>query len=328
MNEYIYYPGFEVRDPNWLNFALLYLNKLDPIIPFTGDRYLSDVWRRLLDESDLLDIHRPGYAEGEIATLDAIDQMEKVLAHPDRYARILGDSNIIDTWTNPLNQTWTLLEEKYSHVWDEFCVREHIAHHCADGLRVPKEVCLIYMTILAQCIADSTGVPCITDHPQLDRFAAFARQATAPGEDIVDSARNIIQLQIPRNLGEIGMEELVKLRSRDGFKDKQRAFHAELSKFLNDIEEGKEVEDFSGSLGSTWSDFRADILSVGAGVASFSMGVLMFLQSDAGWPGVVDKIIGGIGMTFGSIHTFKKTWQHTKNTRLARRYLADLDSLQ
>ena len=37
MKELIYYPSFEVRNREWLKFALLYIENLNPIIPESGD---------------------------------------------------------------------------------------------------------------------------------------------------------------------------------------------------------------------------------------------------------------------------------------------------
>src|SRR5436853_588756 len=64
MQEFIYYPGFEVRDVNWLKFALLYLDKLDPIIPESGDEHLTEQYRRIMSETDLIEVHRPSLDEG------------------------------------------------------------------------------------------------------------------------------------------------------------------------------------------------------------------------------------------------------------------------
>lgn len=49
MRDMIYFPGFEVKNENWLKFALLYFDTLRPIIPYTvysEERYLSDTFQR------------------------------------------------------------------------------------------------------------------------------------------------------------------------------------------------------------------------------------------------------------------------------------------
>src|ERR1039457_1576248 len=92
MRQLIYYPGFEVMDVEWLKFALLYLDKLSPIIPYSADIFLSDTHRMLAEETDLISPHRPSYEEGDNATRDAMDKIESILQHPERYERIFGDS--------------------------------------------------------------------------------------------------------------------------------------------------------------------------------------------------------------------------------------------
>ncbi len=104
MHKLIYYPGFEVQNQNWLKFALLYVNELDPIIPVSGDRYLTDLFTKLMDKTDLIRPHRPDYSEGEKATLDAIDVVEKVLRRPAAYSRIFRNNNIINIWKQQENR--------------------------------------------------------------------------------------------------------------------------------------------------------------------------------------------------------------------------------
>src|SRR6185295_2420058 len=98
MDKLIYYPGFEIADVEWAKFALLYLDTLSPIIPIAGENHLSDTFHRLRDETDLLDVHRPSFREGYPATLDALDQVEKILTNPVRYEPIFGRRNIISDW--------------------------------------------------------------------------------------------------------------------------------------------------------------------------------------------------------------------------------------
>ena len=64
MKDLIFYPGFEFSDTTWVKFALLYINKLNPIIPTTGESYLSDSFKQILDETDLIHFHRPTFDEG------------------------------------------------------------------------------------------------------------------------------------------------------------------------------------------------------------------------------------------------------------------------
>src|SRR5436309_2975293 len=154
VREVIYYPGFEVANRDWLKFALLYLDKLDPIIPFTGDPYLSEQFRRLVSETDLISIHRPDAAEGRSATLDALDSVERVLRNPGRYKPVFGTADITQKWKDPRKQTATLFREKFTDAWESFCVARKLGRRTDDGLLIAADVALLYMTLLAQIIAD------------------------------------------------------------------------------------------------------------------------------------------------------------------------------
>lgn len=65
----LYYPGFEVKDINWLKFALLYLDDLRPIIPqipYTRENYLDSLTLKIMDSTDLIREYCPDYKEGNI----------------------------------------------------------------------------------------------------------------------------------------------------------------------------------------------------------------------------------------------------------------------
>ena len=134
MNELIYYPGFEVSNLDWLKFALLYINKLNPIIPRSGDKYLTDLHQKLCNETDLIKTHRPSYDEGIESTLDAIEIVERILQHPNRYSIIFHTPNIKQEWQDKKNHIYKLFEEKYIHEWENFCLANNIAQKCNEGL--------------------------------------------------------------------------------------------------------------------------------------------------------------------------------------------------
>lgn len=67
MKGLIYYPGFEVKDETWLKFALLYLDLIRLIIPYTiapEEQYISGTFLRIMGETDLVRPYRPDFNEG------------------------------------------------------------------------------------------------------------------------------------------------------------------------------------------------------------------------------------------------------------------------
>ena len=331
MKNFIYYPGFEVRDPDWLKFALLYIEKLNPIIPFSGDDYLSELHHKLENYADLINIYRPDYSEGERATFEAIDQVEKILKNPERYGTIFNKPNILDFWRNPVQQKYTLFGEKYANPWEKFCLKNKLAKSSPEGMLIHKDLGLIYMTLLAQSIADKNpakGSP-ITDYPNLDKYSIFTHSADRSTEGILNAAQSTIRLKLPLNLKELPIDKIIQHRNRPKFLERLAAFHTALDNFFEDLEGGFNADDFKDSLGNAWRDFSDEIVQIGTGVASFGFGVwLMFESPDIAHAEYLKEIFGGAALVTGSVVAVKNSWKHTRTNRLARRYLSDLTKIE
>jgi hypothetical protein len=330
MRNLIYYPGFEVRYVDWLKFALLYIDELRPIVPASGDSRLSRHSRMLENETDLIRVHRPAYEEGERASLDAIDVVERVLQRPEDYARTFRSSNIPEIWKRPEFHEFEVFEEKYTYSWMRFCLANGLGTQSSHGILLPKELGLVYMTLLAQVIADSKGVSPITDYSSLDRFAIFARRADQQRlERSFQVAEVIVQLQLPINLNRIPLEAIIAFRNRPDFRVQLRAFHEELDQFLENIENGSSERDFVDSYNSIWKDFVGNFVELGLGTTSFGLGAWILLNS----PQVTtaeylkDMVVGGAMLTVGSVSNIRKTWNHTRTRRYTRKYLAELRRL-
>src|SRR3712207_3641146 len=110
MRELIYYPDFEVKDANWLKFALLYLRRLDSIVPETANENLSELYRKLRSETDLLALHRPDPEEGRDATRDAIGYAEDILKHSTLYDISQEE---LESWRRPEKHDYILWRAKY-----------------------------------------------------------------------------------------------------------------------------------------------------------------------------------------------------------------------
>ncbi len=330
MNELIYYPGFEINNLNWLKFALLYIDKLNPIIPRSGDKYLTELHRKLSDETDLIRTHRPTYNEGIKSTLDAMEIVEKILQHPSRYFTIFHTSHIKQKWQDKKKHIYILFKEKYTHEWENFCLRNRIAQKCDEGLLLSRELGLIYMTILAQIIADSRGISPITDHKNLDRFSILIRKTNKLVVKKVEVAQSVLQLKLPANLEQIDLDRIIAFRNRKGFKSELYAFHDEFARFYKNIEDGSTIFDFVNSFKKTWNDFSDNILQLGIGGSTFGIVVWILVNS----PQITtanylkEVILGGTSLIVGSIISIRSTWKNTKTKRYCRKYLADLTTLK
>jgi hypothetical protein len=328
MEQAIYYPGFEVRDQNWLKFALLYVDRLNPIIPPAGDRYLSDMYRRLRDETDLIIPHRPDYEEGQAATLDAIEMAGRILKHPPAYSAVFFCPDVVAVWRDPKNWQYTLFEDKYTKAWENFCLTNRLAKRAPEGLLLEKSLGLVYMSILAHAISEHRGVSPLTDYPEMDQISLITRRASPLTPQRIHVARGIIKLQLPADLARIDVEKVIKHRQRNGFKDRLHAFHVELAQWMEEVESGEAKADFFQSRGSAISEFSDDIVSLGAGATTFGLGVWLLLSTPAASAEYLKQISAGVVLAVGSIIALRKTWKHTKSKRFTRKYLADLKRIE
>lgn len=233
-------------------------------------------------------------------------------------------SNVIEYWRSPESHDYTLFREKYTDDWERFCLRNGFATLSAEGVVMPKQLCFIYMSFLAQAIADGRGISPITDYRNLDRFAVVTRRTDANLKKRVDIARSVINLKLPENISRIGFDEIIRFRNRAGFKSRLRTFHTELDRFLSNIEEGETASDFTDSFRHVWKDFTGEIISLGAGVTSLGLGVWVLANAaQAATPDILKEIIAGASI-IGSSISISNTWKNTQTRRYCRKYLADL----
>lgn len=330
MNELIYYPGFEVKQMDWLKFALLYIDKLCPIVPMSGDSHLSGLSKRIMNDTDLISIHRPDMEEGSKATLDALEYIDKILRTPQRYSAFFGQ-DILGTWRKPIDQNYTIFNEKYTLEWERYCLKNRLGIKCDDGVCVHEQLANIYMTLLAQVIADSKGISPITDDRSLDRYCVVARRPSNVFQQQMSLAQGTLQLKLPANLSHLDINSIINLRNKPQFKQNLRAFHHELDRFLGRIEQEPTPnipDKFVNSLGSAWNDFTDNFLVLSAQTIAFGLGLWLTVGSST-TTGVefVKEVAGGLSLVVGSIVTVRSTWKHTVTKQNTRKYLADISKL-
>lgn len=325
MNKLIYYPSFEVYDNNWLKFALLYIEELKPIIPWSGEKYLSDFHKKLYNETDLIKPYIPEYDESQEATFIATEEIEKIFRNPENYSSIFRVNNVIQKWKNRALFDFVLFGEKYSYDLERFCIKNGIGERCDDGVIIPKELGMIYMTILAQVIADKNSISPITDRSGLDKYSIFIRQENRCTNGIITVAQDTLECKLPSNLHKIPLDDIIRFRNKRGFKKKLNAFHSELEKYYKSKENNQTAYDFENSLGSFWGDFFSDFIQIGIDLVSFSLKAWISVSSGA--PVAANTVIDGATMLTRNTIRIKNTWNNTKSKRYCRKYLSNISRL-
>jgi len=327
MQNLLYYPGFEIANENWLKFALLYIEKLKPIIPSSGDKYISDYSKKIYEESDLLEKYRPEYQEAYKATLDSIDVIEKILANPSRYSPVFHSSQIDSIWKNKNKFTNTIFRAKYTDALEHFLIENELAEKSHEGLELSRELALVYMAIFAQAISDSKEISPITDLNNLDRFSIFIRHKNQIEKEKFIVAQKIIELKLPENIKHISISEILALRAKTDFKEKLKFFHQSLKIFLESDDEDKSSEHFINLHKHIYNEFNKELMQLGFGLASFGLGVWITTNSqESSSQEIAQKFLEGGTYVLSGV-AINKSWTNTKTKRYCKKYLADLTKL-
>lgn len=302
----------------------MYIKELKPIIPNTGRSSLSPDFTDFMNSNNLIKPYEPHFREGVNASLQAAFETEKILKYPKRYIRYLESSNILEDWRNINNQNYEIYNEKYSNVWDQFCIENKIGHFGSNGIKVHEEVAIIYMSILANTIAEGRGISAITDNIKYNNLLLALRQTNPVEQQKITLATNVINLKLPRTLEEIPLNEIIKLRQKNSFNRKLIAFHSTLDSYIKSIEEDASTADYLDSLQYSIKDLTTEIVLLGVSTVSVGLGV---------WCAVNEKSFNNLGFLkevsstaglISGVTSIKNSWGKTETKRFGRKFLSDL----
>jgi len=328
MQEVLYYPSFEVQDEDWLKFALLYVDRLCPIIPQSGDKYLSHQFQRVIDSTDLIDPYRPEYDEGCKASEEAIQVVTRLLKYPQLLVEHFGDPQTVDRWRNPFNQRFLLFREKFAWDWLEFTRHENLGRETNHGIYMSRELASIYMTILAQKISDRLDIPPITDDQRADAFAVFTQKTTPVDPDSLTIGRTIVQMAVPERLSDIPVSQIIEFRNGKSFKARLHAFHHELQRHIDSVENGTATGNFFRTRGTALSDISDELASLGGRTVPVLVGIWLLLRAaEPALPDVAKQIAAATGATILSVISIRNYVRNSQERRFTRKFLADLRAL-
>ncbi|GHT54446.1 hypothetical protein FACS189451_11760 [Bacteroidia bacterium] len=327
MKDIIYFPTFEPPTTNWLKFALLYFDSFNPIIPYRKEKDLSDNYRRIIDETDLIHPYDPKYNQGYRASLNASEFMEKVLKDPYQYANLFNSPNIIRNIQDKNNWSYKIYEEKYSSGWEYFCKEHLFGETKNDGLLVSEELAFIYMTFLAEEIAFEEEKSIITDNIKFDNFLNFKKITSKSIYDEQNFAQGVINLSIPENISNISIPKLITFRKNN--EKLIKSFNQELNIFLDNIQKEINEKDFVDRFNGIYKELTKEI-----GLQFFNLIVIplsayiLFQNPLSTNIEYLNQIVGGLGITIGAKQNINSKWKDIVNKHNCRRYLTNLSKLQ
>lgn len=338
MKELIYFPGFEVRDETWLKFALLYFDKLRPIIPdmpFDRNEYLSDSFLSIMNETDLITPYRPQYSEGHCASVLACEEFEKYLNHPERYGGFFSRpqaKELRNKWKNFRYQTYTLFEGKYTSVFFDFCIENKIATPCKEGMRISEDLSFVFMSFLADIISKNNDLEMITD---VRKYATLVlrnnENIVAHTKQSLKIAQNNIEFSIPSNLHSIPIEDIIRLRKQRSFNECRKAFMGEIQRLIDSKENAQTNYSFAEYL-----SYKKDFIKICEHsfdmVAAATVSAYSFIELTNGIQG--PEIMLAIATAYMDYRAAKDAFtevlqfvEQLKNKHMVRKYIAHIGKL-
>ncbi len=327
MENLVYFPTFEPPTPNWLKFALLYVENFNPIIPQSGMQQLSEEYQRIINETDLITPYLPQYIQGDRASIKAVEFVEKIDRNPDWYSSIFKKANISRAIRDDNQRNFKIYEEKFSITWENFCLQNGFGERTDGGIIVTEEIAFLFMSFLAEEIAFDEGKSIITDNHKFDNFLSHRRIIPRNVINRNSFAQGVIGLSIPRNISEIPIQNLIQFRNRN--RDKIRAFNIELNNSLNSVQAGITEKDFVDRFNNIYSELTSEILTQGLGIATIPLGTYILLQNPiVATTEYISQIIGGLGIIMTSKIAVGGKWKEIANIHNCKRYLTNLERLK
>ncbi|MEJ5053675.1 hypothetical protein [Sphingobacterium sp. MYb382] len=327
MKKFIYYPNLEPPNTEWLKFSILYLEKIESIVPYGRQHLISDDYRRLSNETDLVEMYSPEFLQGERASIKSIEEAEKFLQNPYGRGPLMNRINIERSWRDERNWTYQIFAEKFSYQFGEFCERERIGRRNGEGLILPKELAFLFMTHLAQEISYERNGSIITDNIEFDNYSNFSRVYNPGTSNKNKFMKGIINLLVPANISDIGFDRLIEFRNQN--RERITTFNNQINLLEESIGNGITERQFIDSFNDIYSDLTREIVLMGIGLASIPFATYMLINNPQALSAEYSKeILGALGLGLGGTYAVKRALFDTREKRLCKKYLTNLKRLK
>jgi len=327
MKKYIYYPNFEPPENEWLKFSTLYLDKFESIIPYNRQYLVTDDYRKLQNETDLVDFFSPEYHQGEHASLKAINEAERILKRTYESSFLFNRINIVRDWKNPSSWDYQIYGEKFSYSWAEFCESEKIGIRNSDGIKLPKSLAFLYMTHLAKEVAFERNGNIITDNLEYDRYTSYSQIKTTSTNIRDNFIRGIIKLQVPKNIKEIPFKTLIEFRNKN--RELITSFNTQIDIIENLIGKGISEQNFIDDYNYTLNEIIRKIVKLGIDVATVPLAFYAMAQnSDTLNQEYIKEILVGLSISGSGYYGIRKSLYDKRDERMCKKYLAKLNHLR
>lgn len=326
MKKLIYYPNFEPPTTEWLKFAILYLDRIESIVPYNRQHLISDDYRRLQNETDLVELFSPGDSQSYKASLNAITEAEKFLRKPYLFSGLFNKVNLQKDWKNTSTWNYEIHAGKFSYPWIEFCEENRIGTRTRQGILLPEKLAFLYMTHLAKEIAFDRAADIITDNLEYDHYTSYSRGKT-PLNQRHQFIKGVIELKVPQNLNSIDLNSLINFRNRNI--ELIRSFNQQIDLAENSISKGLTTQQFITDYNYTLNSLISELTNLGLNTASVPLAFYAVANNiNALNYEYAKEMLTGLGILHNGYHAIKKSLHDSKNERNCRKYLVRLSHLR
>lgn len=327
MKKFIYYPNLEPPNTEWLKFSILYMEKFESIVPYGRQHLISDEYRRLLYETDLVEMYSPEFMQGERASIKSIEEAQRFLQNTYGRGPLMNRINIERSWRTERNWTYQIFSEKFSYQFGEFCEQEGIGRRNGEGLILPKELAFIFMTHLVQEISYERNGSVITDNVEFDNYSNFSKVYNPGVRNRNKFMKGIINLLVPANISDISFERLIEFRNQN--RERITAFNNQINLLEESIGNGVTERQFINSFNEIYSELTREIVLMGIGLASIPFAAYVLINNPQALSAEYSKeILGALGIGIGGTYAIKRALFDTREKRLCKKYLTNVERLK
>jgi hypothetical protein len=327
MKKYLYYPNLEPPNTEWLKFSLLYLEKFESIVPNNRQHLISDNYRKISNETDLVELYSPTYQQGERASEKAIWQAVKTLERPYRTSGKFNRINLYRDWKDKANWNYQIFSEKFSYQFGQFCIDNQIGQQNNDGLLLPKELAFMFMTHLAQNISYERNGSIITDNREFDNYTNYSRVFKPSVRDRHEFIQGVLKLQIPSNISEISFNKLIEFRNKN--RERISEFNTQIENVEDSIGNGLSEQNFINNFNDANKELMEQILLLGTKATMIPLATYMLINDpNALSEEYARNILTALGIGLGGYFAVKKSLINTQSKRSCKKYLTNVSLLK
>lgn len=325
MASLVYFPNFEPQNDKWLKFSLLYLDEFRPIIPDVRRDNISDLYKVIRDETDLINPYSPKYIHGEYAGTRSAEEIDKILINPERYIGQFNNQNI-EEWKNQEKWNYFIYEEKYSSVFKDYCLKNNLGKEIEGGISLSEEVGYIFMKNLANEISKETNSSIITDSKKFQKYDAYKVESYQEKNEISSFAESVINLRIPTNINHIEFNKIIEFRNKN--RDLIKNFQIALENIKTKPDDISAFE-FIGEFDQIYSKSMNKTIAAGAGIALIPLSIYSYFESSTTFSDIagIKEWVGIVSGMVGTGYSISEILTETENKRQCIKYFANLKNL-